>query len=224
MAQHFDLEEQEQLDQLKHFWSKWGTPITGALIVVFGSFAAWNGYQYWQARQSTQAAALADAVTQAVEGQQLDRIGQALTDLKSDYAGTQQAAQAGLLAAKAYADAGQWDQAKETLTWVADKGSDNGLQSLARLRLATVLIEQKQPDDALKQLSASFPAEFTAVAADRRGDAYAQQDKKTEAVAEYEKAYKAFDSQIDYRRLVEFKLNALGVQVQPQNSSTEAKL
>ena len=99
MAQHFDLEEQEQLDQLKHFWSKWGTPITGALIVVFGSFAAWNGYQYWQARQSTQAAALADAVTQAVEGKQLDRIGQALTDLKSDYAGTQQAAQAGLLVA-----------------------------------------------------------------------------------------------------------------------------
>ena len=87
-----------------------------------------------------------------------------------------------------------------------------------------MLIEQKQPDDALKQLSASFPAEFTAVAADRRGDAYAQQDKKTEAVAEYEKAYKAFDSQIDYRSLVEFKLNALGVQVQPQNSAKEAKL
>lgn len=224
MAQHFDLEEQEQLDQLKHFWNKWGTPITGALIVVLGGFAAWNGYQYWQARQATQAAALADAVTQAVEGRQLDRVGQALADLKGSYAGTQQAAQAGLLAAKAYADAGQWDQAKETLTWVADKGSDNGLQSLARVRLASVLIEQKQPDAALQQLSASFPAEFAAVAADRRGDALAQQDKKTEAVAEYQKAYKAFDSQTDYRRLVEFKLNALGVQVQPQTSPTEAKL
>lgn len=62
------------------------------------------------------------------------------------------------------------------------------------------------------------------MAADRRGDAYALQDKKTEAVAEYEKAYKAFDSQIDYRRLVEFKLNALGVQVQAKASPTEAKL
>ncbi len=29
MATHLDLEEQEQLDQLKHFWNKWGTPITG---------------------------------------------------------------------------------------------------------------------------------------------------------------------------------------------------
>ena len=220
MAQHFDLEEQEQLDQLKHFWSKWGTPITGALIVVFGSFAAWNGYQYWQAREATQAAALADAVTVAVEGQQLERIGQPWADLQSGYARTQQAAQAGLLVAKAQADAGQWDQAKQALAWVAENGNDQGLQALARLRLAAVLVEQKQLDAALQQLAASFPAEFAAAAADRRGDVYALLDKKTEAVAEYEKAYQAFDSQVDYRRLVEFKLNALGVQA----GAAEAKL
>ena len=213
MAQHFDLEEQEQLDQLKHFWNKWGTPITGALVVVFGTFAAWNGYQYWQARQASQAAALADAVTVAVDSQQLDRIGQALGDLKSSYAGTYQTAQSGLLAAKAYVEAGQWDQAKDALGWVAEHGADSGLQALARLRLAAVLIEQKQPDAALQQLNISFPGEFAAAAADRRGDIHALQDKKAEAVAEYEKAYKAFDSQVDYRSLVEFKLNALGVQV-----------
>ena len=37
MASHLDLEEQEQLDRLKHFWSKYGNLISGALIVVFGS-------------------------------------------------------------------------------------------------------------------------------------------------------------------------------------------
>ena len=45
MAKHLDLEEQEQLDQLKHFWSRYGTLITGVLVVVLGAFAAWNGYQ-----------------------------------------------------------------------------------------------------------------------------------------------------------------------------------
>lgn len=224
MAQHLDLEEQEQLDQLKHFWNKWGTPITGALLVVVGGFAAWNGYQYWQARQATQAAALADAVTVAVESHQLDRVGLALADLQGNYAGTQQAAQAGLMAAKAWAEATQWDQAGKALAWVAEHGGDNGLQAVARLRLASVLIEQKNLDGALQQLSASFPSEFAATVADRRGDVYALQDKKAEAVAEYEKAYKAFDRQVDYRRLVEFKLNALGVQVQADAGAAKAQL
>jgi hypothetical protein len=37
------------------------------------------------------------------------------------------------------------------------------------------------------------------------------QGKKSEAKAEYLKAYKAFDDRVEYRRLVEVKLNSLGV-------------
>jgi predicted negative regulator of RcsB-dependent stress response len=36
------------------------------------------------------------------------------------------------------------------------------------------------------------------------------QGKRAEAVAEYVKAYKAFPDNVEYRRLVEIKLNALG--------------
>src|SRR6218665_2206703 len=57
MAHHLALEEQEQLDRLKHFWRAWGTPITSVLIVVAGAIAAWNGYQYWQNRQGAPAPA-----------------------------------------------------------------------------------------------------------------------------------------------------------------------
>jgi hypothetical protein len=39
----------------------------------------------------------------------------------------------------------------------------------------------------------------------------AAQGKKAEAKAEYQKAYKEFDERSEYRRLVEVKLNALGV-------------
>ena len=48
MAKHLDLEEQEQLAELKHFWKRYGNIISWLLIVVFGAVAAWNGYQYWQ--------------------------------------------------------------------------------------------------------------------------------------------------------------------------------
>ena len=55
MANQLDLEEQEQLDQLKHFWNQYGNLITGLLIVVLGAVAAWNGYHYWQRSQAAQA-------------------------------------------------------------------------------------------------------------------------------------------------------------------------
>ncbi|WP_291518642.1 tetratricopeptide repeat protein, partial [Acidovorax sp.] len=66
MAKHLDLEEQEQLDQLKHFWNTWGALISSVVIVVAGSVAAWNGYQFWQNRQASQAAALFESVDVAV--------------------------------------------------------------------------------------------------------------------------------------------------------------
>ena len=65
MASHLDLEEQEQLDELKHFWKRWGNLITWLLIGVLGGYAAWMGWQTWQAKQSAQSAALFDTVERA---------------------------------------------------------------------------------------------------------------------------------------------------------------
>lgn len=217
MANHFDLEEQEQLDQIKHFWNTWGTLISSVLIVVFGAIATWNGYQYWQNRQASQAAALADAMDSAVASADTARIEQVFSDMKSRYGGTVQAAQAGLLSAKALVDAGKLDSAKTELTWLAQNASDEGYKALARLRLAGVLIDEKAYDEAMKQLSGSVPAGFDAAFADRKGDVLALQGKKADATAEYQRAYKAFEDRVDYRRLVEVKLNALGASV-PQQS------
>ena len=115
MANHLDLEEQEQLDQLKHFWNTWGTLISAVLVVVFGAVAAWNGYQFWQNRQATQAAALFDAVEVAVQTDDQARVEQAFSDIRDKYAGTVQAAQAGLLVAKVEMDKGNPDAAKTAL-------------------------------------------------------------------------------------------------------------
>ncbi|CAN7410950.1 MULTISPECIES: YfgM family protein [Acidovorax] len=217
MANHLDLEEQEQLDQLKHFWNTWGTLISSVVIVVAGAAAAWNGYQYWQTRQATQAAALFDAVDVAARSADNVRMEQAFADLKSKYAGTVQAGQAGLTLAKAMQGTGNVEGAKEALMWVAEQSSDEGLKALAKLRLAGVLMDQKNYDEALKQLSSSFAPEFSSVVADRKGDVLMLQDKRQDAIAEYTKAYKGFEDSVEYRRLVEIKLNALGVSLQGVN-------
>lgn len=211
MAQHLDLEEQEQLDELKHFWKQYGNLLTWALIAVLSVFAAWNGYQYWQRSQATQASVMYDEIDRAVKSGDMARIERSLADMKERFGSTTYAQQAGLLAAKAYYDKGNIDASRAALSWVAEKAADSGYQSIAKLRLAGILLEKKSYDEALQQLSGSFSKDFSPLVADRRGDILQAQGKKTEAKAEYEKAYKAFDERAEYRRLVEFKLNALGV-------------
>ena len=227
MAQHLDLEEQEQLAELKHFWKQYGNIITWVLIVVFAAVASWNGYQYWQTKQASQASILYDEIERAVQAGDAPRVERSLADMKDRFSSTVYAEQAGLLAAKAYYDKGNLDAAKAALTWVTDKGKDEGYQSIAKLRLAGILLETKAYDDALKLLSGAFSKDFSSLASDRRGDILLLQGKKAEAKSEYEKAYKGLDERIEYRRLVEVKLNSLGVDpvavVPPAAANPEAK-
>ena len=211
MANEFDLEEQEQLDQIKHFWQQYGNLISWVLIAVFGSIAAWNGWNYWQSRQAGQASVMYDEVERAAVAGNTDRVERAFSDMKAHFGRTTYAQQAGLLAAAALYDKGKADQAKAALAWVADNASDEGYQAVARLRLASIFMDAKQYDEALKQLNAAFPREFQALADDRRGDIYNLQGKKSEAKTEYEKAYKGMDDRSDARKLLEVKLAALGV-------------
>ena len=215
MAKHLDLEEQEQLDEIKHFWNTYGNLITWALIVVFGAIAAWNGWQYWQRTQAAQASALYEEVDRAAGAGDMTRVERAFTDVKEKFGRTTYAHQAGLLAARTFAEKGNTDAAKAALTWVAEKSPDEGYQATARLRLAGLAAEGKAYDEALKQLGGDFPVEYEALVADRRGDIYNLQGKKAEAKADYLKAWRAMDERTEYRRLVEVKLMAMGVDPRP---------
>lgn len=212
---NFDLEEQEQIDQLKHFWARYGNLITWALIVVLGGFAAWNGWNWWQRSQSVKAAALYDEIDRAARARDAAKIEQALADMKSQFGRTTFAAQGGLLAAQSLFEAGKGDAAKAALTWVADSASDDSYQAVARLRLAAVHLEAKAYDEALKVLQAPVPESFVSLAADRRGDVLMAQGKTEEAKAEYKKAWDAMGARTEYRQLVQVKLASLGVDVTP---------
>lgn len=218
---HLDLEEQEQVDQLKAFWKQYGNLISGLLIVVFGSIAAYNGYQWWERDKAAQAAGMYDEVERAAKGGDPAKISRAFADMKERFAGTTYSAQAGLLAAKALYDKGQAEQAKAPLEWVAANAADDSYRAIAKLRLASILFESKSYDAALKLLE-GLPKEFEALAADRRGDILLAQGKRAEAKAAFEQAYKGLDERAEYRRLVEVKLNALGLDVSAKAATAAA--
>jgi predicted negative regulator of RcsB-dependent stress response len=211
MANHLDLEEQEQLDQLKHFWKQYGNPITWVLIAVLALFASWNVYNYWQRTQVQQAAAMFDEVQRVANSADQLKIERAFNDMKERFPSASYTQQAGLMVAKQYYILGNVEAAKKSLAWVADASSDNGYQAIAKLRLAAILGETKALDEALALLSSSFPKEFDAMVADRKGDIFALQVKHKEAALEYKKAFKGLDDRVEYKRLVEVKLNALGI-------------
>ncbi len=211
MATHLDLEEQEQIAQLKHFWNQWGTPITSVLVVVLGGFAAWNGWNLWQQRQAAQAAGLADAVAVAIQSQNQQRVQQAFADLTNQYGKTIQASQAALQAAQAAQSNQQPEQAKVALQWAVEHAQDQGYQDAAKLRLAALLIQEKDLDAAASLLQGNFSAEFKPLAIDRMGDVLQLQGKTQEAIAAYQQAWKQLDDRLQYRALVGYKLNALGV-------------
>jgi predicted negative regulator of RcsB-dependent stress response len=218
---HLDLEEQEQLDQLKAFWNQYGNLISSVLIVVFGSIAAYNGYQYWQRNQAGQASVMYDEVERAVKSDNADKVERAFTDMKNKFGATLYAQQAGLMAASQLQNKGKTDAAKAALTWVADTASDEGYKAVAKLRLAAMLLDSKNYDQAAAQLDGAMPASFTALVADRRGDIFLAQAKKDEAKAQYLKAYAAFEERSEYRRLVEVKLTSLGVDTSALTTTTK---
>ncbi|MEY8876588.1 MAG: YfgM family protein [Leptothrix sp. (in: b-proteobacteria)] len=210
MASHLDLEEQEQLDQIKAFWRAYGNLITWVLVGVLAAYAGWNAWQYWQRDQSSKAAGMYDEVERAVIAGDAERAAKVFADLSARYPRTAFAEQAGLITAKVQVDKAQNDAAKTTLGWVAEHATETEYRASARLRLAGLLMEAKQYDEALKQLAAAVPPSFEGLVADRRGDILFAQGKKAEAVTAYEQAYKAIDPVVDYRRVVEAKLIALG--------------
>ena len=211
MASQLDLEEQEQLDQLKAFWNQYGNLITWALIAVLAAFAAWNGWNWWQREQAVSAGGIYGELEKAVETGDPATAGKIFDDLKSRYPRTAFAQQGGLLTAKLQYDKGQAEAARSTLQWVASEAVEKEYKTMARFRLAGLLFDAKQYDPALKELDAADAKGFEALIADRRGDILLAQNKPDQAKVAYQESWKALDIKLGYRRIVEAKLAALGV-------------
>lgn len=214
MATPLDLQDQEQLDQLKAFWNQYGNLITWTLILALSGIAAWNGWNWWQRDQAVKASAMFDELDRAAQGQDVERAARVFADLKERYPRTVYAEQGALLTAKMQAENGQVDAALATLDWAGDKASEDEYRTIAHLRAAGLLLDKKQYELALAQLDAAAKGksakEFAALIADRRGDVLLAQGKKDDARSAYQAAYKAMDEKLEYRRLIDAKLTAMG--------------
>ena len=218
MATHLNLQDQEQVDALKSFWRQYGNLITWTLILALGGFAAWNGWNWYQRDQAIKAGAMYDELDRAVQAGEADRSAKIFADLQSRYPSTAWASQGGLMVAKLQLDKGQPEAASAALKWVAEKSADEGLRAIASLRLAGIELDAKRFDAALKAVEAANVKGFEALAADRRGDVLLAQGQTQPAADAFLAAWKGMPESLDYRRVVEAKLNSLGVAPAPAAS------
>ena len=186
----YDLQEQESLDELKAWWDKWGTLTMTAVTIVCVGFAAHNGWKWYQRSQAAEAAvaysSLQDSIIRRADVAQIEKI----TDkMIADTGSTVYAALGALSAAKHMETINDTAKAAKYLTWVINQNDRSEYNTIARVRLAGLMIDEKRYDEAIKLLTEAKPAEKeVALVKDRMGDIYFAKGDVAQARAQWEAA------------------------------------
>lgn len=206
-----DLQEQEQIEAFKAWWKENRYQLIGALLIVIIAVGGWRGWLYYQNKQSVEASTLYFEFTQQIQSNDAMRINDAAAVLTNKYASSAYASRAALMAAQMNEHLKDITQARAQLQWVIDHAGEPGLNAVARLRLASILLDEKNHAGALLLLEAEHPASFDGLFADIKGDVLSAQDKNEEAKMAYQTAISKTDARSMYRNLIQLKLDALVV-------------
>ncbi|MEP7328574.1 MAG: tetratricopeptide repeat protein [Betaproteobacteria bacterium] len=206
----YDLEEQDQLDDLKAWWTRWGNAVTTVALVIALALAGWQAWRWYSGKQAEEASALFAGLAQAARTNDLAKAKDAVKELEDRFARSGYASRGALILARMQFDAADTAAASTQLQWVIDRADEIELKEIARYRMAEVHLHQKQYDEALKVLDAKHGDAFAGLYADLRGDALAAAGRTADARTAYETALAKLDAKSPYRTYVQVKLQAVG--------------
>ncbi|MDO9204547.1 tetratricopeptide repeat protein [Methylotenera sp.] len=205
----YDLEEQEQIDELKAWWKQNGKLISTLVIGLLVAYAAYQGWHYYQNKQAVEASTQYQDLL-VTEEKDLKAIQAKSAVLMEKFGATPYAGRAALLSAKANYQANEIKSAKAQLEWTIKNAKETSVSALASLQLANILAEEKDYEAALKLLNAPHDAGFDGLFADLKGDILVSQGKTPAAKAAYEEALIKLEPQGKFRAITQQKLEALG--------------
>ena len=208
----YDLEEQEQLDEFKTWWKVHGQKVVTLVTVLVVGYLGYQGWQYYQTQQSLKASAQYENLLKLdiTEAKNLKAIQVVSAELMDKYSGTPYAGRAALTAAKANFQAKELKSAKSQLAWAAKNAKEDAIQAMALLELASLQVEEKDYEGALKTLAEKHTSGFDGLFADLKGDVLVAQGKLAEAKVAYKDALDKLDQQGRLLKFTQHKLEALG--------------
>lgn len=189
----YDLEEQEQIEELKTWWKLHGVIVTGVIVALAVAVVGWQGWSWWQRSQATQAAQLFGGLQMALTQQDVKQVRQLTGELIEKFPSTTYAEMAAMMSGKLLTESGDLKSAQAQFGWVVEHATDPGLRDLARLRQATVLIDDTRFDEALALLLVPPAPSLMPRYLELRGDVLAIQGKGAEARKAYDEAIRQFE-------------------------------
>ena len=186
--QDFETEEQ-QLEAIKNWWKRNSGSLFIGLAIGGFSLGGWNFYQQEQFDHSVEASDMyVTVVAQAAAGTGAVLESTEVDKLEAGYSDTPYAALSALVVANYEIGVGNVEQAMSKLQWAMANAVDEEVSYVAQLRLARLMLDQKQFDEANKLLSSEHPAAFEALLEELKGDMYAAKGERDQARIAYDKA------------------------------------
>lgn len=201
--------DDEQVEELKQLWKKYGRPILTGLIVglaiVFGG-RTWLDYQEGQ-RQS--ASAEYEQLRAELAGGSIEAARSRATFLMDRFERAPYAVLGALALAAAEVGRDELEPAQENLAWALSHARDETLEAVARLRLARVQSALGEHEVALATLGGQVPAAFAAERAELQGDILMAMGDEERARRAYEEALAALGFGAG-AEILQLKLDNLG--------------
>ena len=156
---HFS--EDEETERIKDWWKKNGISIIVGLAIGIGAVASYQGWNFYQSRQSEVASDLYQSMLRSFDGGSISSARTEADKIISKYSSTTYADGASLMLAKFDFEIGNLDKARIHLNRVMEKSNDSGLRHIARLRQATIAISDEDLDFAeVYDLSSAYELDW----------------------------------------------------------------
>lgn len=186
-----DLNEHEQVEQIKAWWSKYGSSI---ILGVLLGLAAMYGWQFMQKKHDKYIEAASQEYQQllvSLAEQDSDVVKKQATKIIADYHRSSYAWLANLYLAQIAVEEKDYSTAVDKLDWVRNNATDPGFQAIAAIRMARVQLAQGDFDAALKSIAHDVDPAFTPLVDEVRGDIHLAMDSTDDAREAYRTATKA---------------------------------
>lgn len=199
--------EDEDLEKVRHWWKTNGAAVVTGVVLGLGAIVGFNVWQGYTENQAEEGSDRFQQMMQLAASGNVADTSAAAKQLIAENENTPYAAHAAFLLAKQAMEEGRHDEARGRLEWVKQNAKDDSMRHVARLRLASVLVDSGDLAAALEELNVEAPPSFETHYHEKRGDILREQGDLDGARSAYESALKAASADRVYTELLSAKLN-----------------